>query len=29
LTLEGRVAALEHELEELKRQIDGFRRQFE
>jgi hypothetical protein len=29
LSLESRVAALEHELEDLRRQIDSFRRQFE
>lgn len=28
-TLEGRVAALEHEIDELKRQLESFRRQFE
>ena len=29
LSLEGRVAALEHEIDELKRQLESFRRQFE
>ena len=29
LSLEGRVAALEHEMDELKRQLESFRRQFE
>ena len=29
LTLEGRVTALEHEIEALKQQMDSFRRQFE
>jgi len=28
-SLEGRVAALEHEIDELKRQMESFRRQFE
>ena len=28
-SLEGRVSALEHEIDELKRQLEGFRRQFE
>jgi uncharacterized protein YceH (UPF0502 family) len=29
LSLEGRVSALEHEIDELKRQLESFRRQFE
>ncbi len=28
-SLEGRIAALEHEVDELKRQMESFRRQFE